>query len=547
MPNISTYDSGYKVLTAAGLETIPTLVCSRFPFSASGSFRTFYMAFPSGNTASATPINKYVWKDNGNTNTDSIFFNIALNEERVILTLKNGNYVKAKRPNASQVLISFYLSNDTLIRETAGINTPTYAEWNWAGFCCLRVDNVLWIGGYSHNRGSGTFDFNGLTVEELTTFFTGNPVVTDDPYSSETNNTPTGGYGPYDYTSEQETPPDVPSVSAADVGFISLWNPTAAEMKALANWLWTGNFALNTWRAITADPMECILSVGIIPITPTRYQESGVDTKKEIEFVGHGTDVNSYRVTEQYYVIDMGSVHIGGMSNSNMDYAPYAKASIFLPYCGTYALDVDEIMDADISLEYHIDIYTGACVAYLTISGKVNSDEHEVVAVMYQFTGNCLATIPVTSVDHSQFIQSLLFMGASVAATVATAGGGAGAAAAGADLGAETGMSAGAIAASAGSAINTVMSMKPNVLHSGNLSSTAGFLGGQKPYITMTWSNLCRAEEEYKVVGMPLNKSGKLTDFKGLTVVSGVHLENIKCTDTERIMIEQALYKGVIV
>ena len=125
-------------------------------------------------------------------------------------------------------------------------------------------------------------------------------------------------------------------------------------------------------------------------------------------------------------------------------------------------------MDADLALEYHIDIYTGACVAYLTINNRTNSDESVVHNIMYQFTGNCLASIPVTSGDHSQLLQSLLFMGASIAATVATAG----AASAGSTiegLAAEGDVvaSSGVLgAATAGSAINTVMSMKPNVMHS---------------------------------------------------------------------------------
>lgn len=477
------------------------------------------------------------------------------------ITLKNGNYAVetitisvSGDSYTTSIDVKLYRADNTLLKDICDFGSGiSHGKWDKYLIVVMYNDsNNHWVNvEIRHNTVENAIycikSETSTSYSEYIGWMLGS-IAPNDPYGTqEDNETPQGGYGPYNYTSEQELPPSVPSVSAADVGFISLWNPTAAELKALANWLWTGNFAINTWRAITADPMDCILSVGIIPITPARKQYDGTDHKYEIEFAGSGSNVTSYRVENQYYVIDMGSLHIGGMSNSNMDYAPYAKASIFLPYCGTYALDVDEIMDADIALEYHIDIYTGACVAYLTISNKVNSDEHEVDAVMYQFTGNVLATIPVTSVDHSQFIQSLLFMGASVAATVATAGGGAGAAAAGADLGAEAGMSAGAIAATAGSAINTVMSMKPNVLHSGNLSSTAGFLGGQKPYVTMTWSNLCRADDEYKVVGMPLNKSGKLTDFKGLTVVSGVHLENIKCTDTERIMIEQALYKGVIV
>lgn len=366
----------------------------------------------------------------------------------------------------------------------------------------------------------------------------------DDPYGLDENETPPGGYGSFDYTSEDETPPALPSLSAANAGFVTLWNPTISEVGDLADYLWGPTFSVATWQKLWNDPMECLLSLGIVPVTPT------TGTRANIFFGNADTGIESTPITTQFVTVDMGSIHISGQSASYMDYAPYAKASIYLPYCGTYALDVDEIMDADLALEYHIDIYTGACVAYLTINNRTNSDGSNVHNIMYQFTGNCLASIPVTSGDHSQLLQSLLFMGASIATTVATAGAGAASGGAIEGLAAEGDVvaSSGVLgAATAGSAINTVMSMKPNVVHSGNLSSTAGLLGGQKPYVTFTWSNLCRPEDEYQLVGMPIQKSGTLSDFEGFTIVSACHMDNILCTDAERSMIEQALGRGVII
>ena len=373
----------------------------------------------------------------------------------------------------------------------------------------------------------------------------GEPTDLNDPYITVPDNeNPGPGYGPYDYTSEEDLPPALPSIGAAQSQFVSLWTPTLSEIRSLAEYLWTDNWWVSTWTRVFAEPMDCILSLGIVPFEPSHGEN-----KEEIKFGGTGygeSGVNAYRVTDQMYVLDMGSMHITGMSQGYTDYEPYAKASLFLPYCGTYAISCDEIMDADVALEYHIDIYTGACVAYLTIT-RTNSNGESVHAVMYQFTGNVLCTIPVTASDHSQFIQSLLFMGAAIGATVATAGGAApeigGAMAAGDAIT----ISPGLTAAVAGSAINTVMSMKPNIMRSGNLSSNAGLLGKQKPTITITWSNICKPTDEYKLAGLPVHKSGTLSSFEGFTVVSAVHMDNILCTDAELHMIEQALFKGVIV
>ena len=476
----------------------------------------------------------------------------------VIATLWNGNTIRLYwNPTESYPYyynggFEFWWSNNTKMGEISGnmyeISTGYYREI-WSLMLCVdQADGHIKVQRYPFApwNNEGTDSVRVTNLLDVNDFFL-NAFPPEDPYGLDDNQTPEGGYGDFDYTSEEVVPPSLPSLSAAQVGFVSLWNPTQGEMRDLATYLWTGTFDLTNFKKLFTDPMECVLSVGIIPITPTRKKSGGVDVKEEIVFGGSShSGVNAYPVTEQFYIVDMGSIHINGKSNSAMDYSPYCKASIYLPYCGTYALDVDEIMDSDIELEYHIDIYTGACVAYLTINGHINSDGHAVHAIMYQFTGNVLASIPITGNDHSQFIQSMLFMGAAAAATVATGGAGAGAAAAGADLGAET-AAAGFNKALAGSAINTVMSMKPNVQHSGNLSTTAGLLGAQKPFITMTWSNLCRPEDEQKLIGLPLHKSGTLSDFKGFTIVSACHLDNILCTEQELTLIEQALAKGVIV
>lgn len=469
-------------------------------------------------------------------------------------TLKNGNSIYIRKEYTSSAgTLGYSLAGESVITEIPGTaGSGFYAEGTADYYYVMfgKSSGNTAVCRFSKNT-SGyyyCFESGSAAANTLDLIFNNIPAIPDDPLGTDDDQTPEGGYGSFDYTSEIETPPPLPTLSAAQVGFVSLWNPTQQEMQDLAQYLWTGTFDLTNFKKLFTDPMECVLSVGIIPITPTRKQSGGTDVKEEIVFGGSShSGVNAYPVTEQFYTVDMGTLHIDGKSKSAMDYSPYAKASIYLPYCGTYALDVDEIMDSDVSLEYHIDIYTGACVAYLTIDGHINSDGHNVNAIMYQFTGNVLASIPITGNDHSQFIQSMLFMGASIAATVASSGAGApaieGAAASGDVAGAGMALNA----ATAGSAINTVMSMKPNVLHSGNLSSTAGLLGAQKPFITMSWSNLCRPEEEYKLAGMPLHRSGTLSDFEGFTIVSACHMHNILCTDAERAMIEQALARGVII
>ena len=479
--------------------------------------------------------------------TRQLAMDMNVGDKKVIRTLMNGNYIRLSLNGVSAYSLTLSLeycdSNDVQLFQTGGQDSLS-DQHIYRGFTIGYYDGEEACFSLRIPDSSNNFSISKVSTLAYKNFLTGTIIESPDPYATNDNHTPDGGYGSFDYTSEDETPPSLPSLSAANAGFVTLWNPSISEVGDLADYLWGPTFSVASWQKLWNDPMECLLSLGIVPVSPT------TGTRANIYFGNADTGIESAPITTQFVTADMGSMHIDGLSASYMDYAPYAKASIYLPYCGTYALDVDEIMDADLALEYHIDIYTGACVAYLTINNRVNSDESVVHNVMYQFTGNCLASIPVTSGDHSQLLQSLLFMGASIAATVATAGAGAASGGAIEGLAAEGDVvaSSGVLgAATAGSAINTVMSMKPNVMHSGNLSSTAGLLGGQKPYVTFTWSNLCRPEDEYQLVGMPIQKSGTLSDFEGFTIVSACHMDNILCTDAERSMIEQALGRGVII
>lgn len=475
-------------------------------------------------------------------NVRELVMDMNAGEEKTLRRYSNGNYVNLRLNSVSSVTYSVamkcYDSNDSYLFGVGG-STWIASPYEYRGFT-LGYENDILSAFFVVVNESNTFSYLLQGSANYYDFLNGSIITTPDPYGTDNNQTPSGGYGGFDYSGDDDLPPSLPTLSAAQVGFVSLWNPSQQEMKDLADYLWTGTFDLTNFKKLFTDPMECILSVGIVPVTPT------TGTATEIVFGGSShSGVNAKPITSQFVTVDLGKVHINGQSASALDYSPYVKVSIFLPYCGTYALDADDVMDADVALEYHIDIYTGACVAYLTIT-RTNSDGSTLHSTLYQFTGNCLASIPITGNDHSQFIQSMLFMGAAVAATVATSGAGAPALEGAAASGDVAGASA-VNAVTASSAVNSVMSMKPNVLRSGNLSSTAGLLGKQKPCITVTWPNLCRPDTEYKLLGMPVHKSGALSDFEGFTIVSAVHVENILCTEIEKQMIEQMLYKGVMV
>lgn len=362
-------------------------------------------------------------------------------------------------------------------------------------------------------------------------------ITTDDPYGiAEPIEEGEGGYGDFDYSSDDDTFPDLPTVSVTAAGFVNLFKLDDTGVADLANYLWSGIFDISTFLKLFSDPMDCILSLGIVPLDPT------ASSPLYIVVGNHATTVQAPRVLSQFQELDCGSITVDGSkySNSFMDYSPYSKAELYLPYVGTVALDIDEIMDSTLTIKYHIDLLSGSCVAYVKVSKNYyyKGAQHTHTNVMYQFSGNVLTNVPITSQNFTQVLQAVI---GAVATGVAGAGAGAGVAAG-------SGEAAGAMTAEhAAAAIGATQQMKAPVARSGNCSSACGLLGTQKPKLMLTLPKIAYAEDMNLERGYPTYMRKTLSSMAGTgyTKVELAHLKGIPCTDSERAEILRLLEGGV--
>ena len=245
------------------------------------------------------------------------------------------------------------------------------SQYVGAGFQCVHCYLIVSYcdgGDYNGNKGitwvlerSNGFIVIGSWSAATNSFvaqFIENAELPADPYGTQNNETPSGGWPNFDYSGDDVDIPALPSISAAASGFVRLYNPTITEVQGLANYLWSGAFDIATYKKLFGNPMDCFLSFGIIPVIPPR----GVN-KEAISFANMpDPGVTAYKITDQFTDLDCGTVTIDGSkyTGSAMDYSPYTKAELFLPFCGTHALAVDDIMDSTINITYHMDLYTGA-------------------------------------------------------------------------------------------------------------------------------------------------------------------------------------------
>lgn len=342
----------------------------------------------------------------------------------------------------------------------------------------------------------------------------------DDPYSEGGDSEPGGGDGNFDFTSTDIPIPGLPNIGAMSTGFLNLYHPSAAQLRSLASYMWSGSFDPDNFKKLFADPMDAILGLHIIPTisghpaaTPSSLYVGNVDT-----------GLSMPAVTEQYYTLDCGTVQIPPKWGAYLDYSPYSKLSLYLPYIGIVPISADDCMRGSIRVIYHVDVLSGTCVTFVYCVSNRGADGH----TLYTFTGSCNCECPVT---EGQYANALMAGMRVVSGIVSGSAGGV------------AGMVAGGISEAANAAISMV---KPDIGRSGGMGGSAGLMGIQYPYLILTVPRMAKPADQNKYIGYPSFVTLTMGDCTGFTRIEVTHLEGIPATQGELEEIVGLLAEGVI-
>ena len=94
--------------------------------------------------------------------------------------------------------------------------------------------------------------------------------------------------------------PNLPSISAASTGFISLFNPTLNQLNELASYMWSDLFQIDGWKKLCADPMDAILGLSIVPVA---VPSGGT---REVKVGNIGTGISLTVASSQFVEVDCG-------------------------------------------------------------------------------------------------------------------------------------------------------------------------------------------------------------------------------------------------
>lgn len=346
-------------------------------------------------------------------------------------------------------------------------------------------------------------------------------------YNSSTD--PIGGTGENYFEGDQiELPsdPDETISGALGYGFLNIYSPTAAQLRAFGALLWTNAF--NTkWYDLdsisnlvlnaVSDPINFIVGLFMLPVTPAKTGSSGI-------YLGgiNANTVAADRVSSQFKTISFGTIEIEELYGNYLDYAN-SRVSIYLPYIGTADIDIQEINGGTIELNYIIDCFTGACVANVKCTKSTKTPwgltyNNETV---HSYSGNVAIQLPISAGSFDTMLQGLV------------------------NIGLGLGTNTPAIAMQGGK--DTITGFAGDVTTRGSLSSNTGKLCYQTPYLMFTRPIESRPDKLGKLHGYSAGVGGKLSAFSGYVECSDVKLDGVTATDAELTEIVNLLKSGVYV
>lgn len=352
------------------------------------------------------------------------------------------------------------------------------------------------------NEGSSTEDIVNTIIRYITQ--TQTQTTTETPNPPNTPNPTDTGTG--------TTPPVVAPTGQASSLF-AVYNPSQAQLNSLGAWLWSSSFIDQVLKLFN-NPMQAIIGLHKIFASPSISGSGNI----KVGYLDSG--VSSNIVGAQYTTINCGSIKVSEQFGNVFDYTD-TQIRLYLPFIGIVDLDVSDVMRGTVSVVYHVDVITGACLAEVKITRDGSG------GTLYQYAGDAAVRYPISSGSYMGVVSGVLSAVGGIASAVMTGG-------------ATLPMAAGAVAGGLSGAHTQIQ-------HSGNFAGNAGAMGAKKPYIIIERPQTAIAEDYNNYMGNGANIIKTVSQMSGYFRMSDVKLTSISgASESELNEIKTALEGGVI-
>ena len=365
--------------------------------------------------------------------------------------------------------------------------------------------------------------------------------------------------------------------------FTKVYACTSAELNDLYQWMGGGAAGSSGTSPVTVpdnfDPMNRIVGlIGYPMIIDAGVGDETTFTFRNAANQTINTGWSTYKYANFDRAFDFGTVEIPNWEELEngapfLDYS--ATVEIYIPFCGIVGLDPQAVMGCTLSCKMWIDFVTGDCSAVVYTNYGGEGSQHPVAFV----SGNCGSAEVVSAnafgsyqgakAQASHKMSQAILGGFKDLATSVIGGATTGftrGAANPSGTGGNTGMRAGAIGSVIGGAMNLgvnltlqnldnryAVQVAKNALGttiSGSFGQQTSWYYMDTPYIKVTWPTPISKDVELygKTFGVPVHRSGTLSEFTGYTVCNNVDVSGIAgATASELAIIKQFLETGVFI
>lgn len=330
-----------------------------------------------------------------------------------------------------------------------------------------------------------------------------------------------------------------------EANFVTPFLPTQEQINQFITLIYTQSI-FDDIAKYYGDPAEAISGLYVLPV-PRENIIGATDLNALIAL--NKIPVNMRAAKSNTYRVNFGAVQLPQKYNgSYLDAAPYTEASIYLPYAGTYALDVDRIRGRYLGLIADLDLLSGAVVYHLTAS-DTDDGAYDAWQLLAEYDGNAARSLPYGSESYRNVISMIsrtLQGAAPIAGAAGQAAGGVYNAAAGEAVNTATaGTAALGGAVSAGVGANLLagyMDAGGSRKTGGAPSAMTGQLMHQRPYIIITRPVQIGYPED--LIEAPAAAFGPLSALSGYAQVTDLRISGVPVQDLSEI--EALLASGVI-
>ena len=315
----------------------------------------------------------------------------------------------------------------------------------------------------------------------------------DDDYHDTTDN-------------EDDTPDDSTDVSVSGE-VCKTFKIDQIELKKLSQFLWTSDFFDNI-LLVNNSPIENIISlkalIGTVATTGTSQALA----------LGNVTTTANVVPCNESITINVGSITLPRKYNNFLDFEPYTKVQIYLPFYGCAMLDSSLVIGRTISIKYIIDVITATAKIKIIHDNKT----------LYEFKTTCGSDLPITSSNRASVEMGYLSSGVGMGVSLAS----------------------GNVLGGLASALSMAQSQYHSTT-SGNVSGVLNFHDSRMITVLVDRPVYTELRNFNKTHGRVCNLSKTLRDLHGFTKCA----ENVQlpfnCLDEERTMIIEQLVNGVII